>query len=251
MKKILHYLARYKKTLGLFLLLFLVGYYFCLPQKIFNQPVSTVLLDSSGVLLGAKIASDGQWRFPHNKAVPQRFKTALMTFEDKRFEKHLGVDPVALGRAIYYNITRQRRVSGASTLSMQTIRLSRQNPSRTFGEKLWEMLLATRLEFRCSKEEIMAYYASNAPFGGNVVGLDAAAWKYFGRPSNQLSWAESTMLAVLPNSPSLIHLGRNRNRLKTKRDALLDRLWRNRSNGQHYLRTRKARTHSRQAQAVA
>ena len=86
------------------------------------------------------------------------------------------------------------------------------------------MILATRLEWSYSNPVFLAMYASNAPFGGNVVGLDAAAWKYFGRSAQQLSWAESCMLAVLPNSPSLIHLSRNRPRLKKKRDWLLDKL---------------------------
>lgn len=87
------------------------------------------------------------------------------------------------------------------------------------------MVLATRLELRCSKDEILALYASHAPFGGNVVGLESAAWYYFGRSAAQLSWAECAMLAVLPNSPSLIHIRRNRERLREKRNGLLDRIW--------------------------
>ena len=83
---------------------------------------------------------------------------------------------------------------------MQTIRLAR-NESRTFGEKVIEMILATRLEFRASKEEILSMYVSHAPFGGNVVGLNAASWRYFGHSAEDLSWAESAMLAVLPNAP--------------------------------------------------
>ena len=115
-------------------------------------------------------------------------------------------------------------VSGGSTLSMQTIRLSQQNPPRTFWNKALEALKAFRLEVRYSKHEILNLYASHAPFGGNVVGLEAAAWRYFGRSQHQLSWAESAMLAVLPNSPGLIHIGRSRARLKAKRDRLLLRL---------------------------
>jgi penicillin-binding protein 1C len=91
-------------------------------------------------------------------------------------------------------------------------------------EKFKEMILATRLELSHTKDEILKLYAAHAPFGGNVVGLETASWRYFGRNSNELSWAESTMLAVLPNSPALIHPGRNRDELKTKRDRLLHRL---------------------------
>ncbi|MEZ4687584.1 MAG: biosynthetic peptidoglycan transglycosylase [Bacteroidia bacterium] len=145
-------------------------------------------------------------------------------FEDKRFRGHIGVDPLAIARAIRLNVSSGDVVSGGSTLSQQVIRLSRDNPSRTYLEKIWEMILATRLELRYSKDEILALYASYAPFGGNVAGLDAAAWKYYGRPASQLSWAESATLAVLPNAPSLIHPGRNRDALRRKRNFLLDRL---------------------------
>lgn len=156
---------------------------------------------------------------------PRKFRVAITTYEDKRFYRHFGVDPLALGRAVRQNLAAGRITSGASTLTMQTIRLSRGGKPRTFREKFVEMLLATRLELRCSKDEILALYASHAPFGGNVVGLESAAWYYFGRSAAQLSWAECAMLAVLPNSPSLIHIRRNRERLREKRDGLLDRIW--------------------------
>jgi penicillin-binding protein 1C len=107
---------------------------------------------------------------------------------------------------------------------MQVIRLSRKGKPRTIFQKLTELVLATRLELRYSKQEILALYAAHAPFGGNVVGLDAACWRYFGRSPQQLSWGEAALLAVLPNAPSLIHPGRNRGQLKEKRDRLLDKL---------------------------
>ena len=106
---------------------------------------------------------------------------------------------------------------------MQTIRLAR-NESRTFGEKFIEMILATRLEFRASKEKILSMYVSHAPFGGNVVGLDAAAWRYFGHSAEELSWAEAAMLAVLPNAPAMIHLSKSRQSLLNKRNRLLKQL---------------------------
>jgi penicillin-binding protein 1C len=107
---------------------------------------------------------------------------------------------------------------------MQTIRLARDNPRRSYGEKMVEMVMATRLEAGRSKDQILALYASHAPFGSNIVGLDAAAWRYFGHSPQALSWAESATLAVLPNSPALIHPGRNRAALKEKRDRLLRKL---------------------------
>jgi len=104
------------------------------------------------------------------------------------------------------------------------IRLARGASHRNVLEKVIEMILATRLELSYSKEEILALYASHAPFGGNVVGLDAACWRYFGRMPESLSWGEAALMAVLPNAPALIHPGRNRDALKAKRDQLLDKL---------------------------
>lgn len=194
------------------------------PKKMFDDPVCAVLESCDGRLLGARIAADGQWRFPAADTVPEKFAKAIITFEDKRFRWHPGVDPLAIARALRLNARSGEVRSGASTLTMQTIRLSRGNKPRTVGEKLREALLAVRLEAYCSKNRILALYAANAPFGGNVVGLEAAAWRYFGRPADELSWAENAMLAVLPNAPALIHPGSRRDALLAKRNFLLDKL---------------------------
>jgi penicillin-binding protein 1C len=127
-------------------------------------------------------------------------------------------------RALKQNLTSGEVVSGGSTITMQVIRMSRKNPPRTIWQKLIEVTMATRLEASYSKEEILAMYASHAPFGSNVVGIDAASWRFFGRDPDKLSWAESAMLAVLPNAPSLIYPGKNQEKLKAKRDRLLDKL---------------------------
>jgi penicillin-binding protein 1C len=201
-----------------------IAYFFSLPKILFKDPYSLVLEDRSGQLLSAAVAQDGQWRFPEQQQIPSKFQRAIVLYEDKRFFSHWGVDLVALCRAIKQNIQSQKIVSGGSTLTMQTIRLARKNKPRTFFQKAIEIALATRLEFSYSKEEILALYASHAPFGGNVVGLEAACWRYFGRKPDEMSWAEACLLAVLPNNPSLIHLGKNRTRLLSKRDRLLERL---------------------------
>lgn len=195
-----------------------------LPRPLFREPASTVLLGRDGRLLSAKIAADQQWRFPPLDRVPAKFKTAAIQFEDRRFERHWGVDPFAVARALREAVRRRRVTSGASTLSMQVIRLARGNPPRTLLEKIWETFLALGLELTHSKERILALYAAHAPMGGNIVGLEAASWRYFGRAPESLSWAEAGVLAVLPNSPALIHPGRNRDRLRAKRDRLLNRL---------------------------
>ena len=200
-----------------------------IPKPLISKPYSTLLYtaETSGreVLLGARIASDGQWRFPSGSEVPEKFAICLTQYEDKRFWYHPGVDPFALMRAVQLNLTQSRVVSGGSTLTMQLARIARGNQSRTVGQKVIEMLWALYLECSYSKEEILRMYASNAPFGGNVVGIEAAAWRYFGREAKDLSWAEQATLAVLPNSPALIHPGRNREELKQKRDKLLLRLY--------------------------
>ena len=202
----------------------LVGYLFCLPRQLFRAPLSATAAAADGTLLGARISADGQWYFPPSDHVPDKFARCIITYEDKRFRLHGGVDVLSAARALRQNLTRREVVSGASTLTMQVIRLSRPGARRTLPEKLYEMVLATRLEWRYSKRRILLLYASNAPFGGNVVGLEAAAWRYFGRSADDLSWGESAMLAVLPNAPGLIHPGRSRERLLQKRNALLDRL---------------------------
>ena len=224
--KILNFFKRLSVTKKVILcsLAFLVtGYIYCLPRHLFHVPYSTVVTDRNEELLGARIASDGQWRFPPRNTTPEKIKECLITFEDKHFYHHWGVNPFAIGRAFYQNVKNKRIVSGGSTLTMQTIRLAR-NESRTFREKLIEMIWATRLEFRASKEEILSMYISHAPFGGNVVGLDAAAWRYFGHSADDLSWAESAMLAVLPNAPAMIHLSKGRKTLLDKRNRLLKQL---------------------------
>lgn len=202
----------------------LIWYAFCLPNQLFQEPTSTVLVSVEDKLLGAKIAKDGQWRFPINKEVPEKFKTCLILFEDEHFYKHPGFNPVSIVKAIQQNRKAGKIVRGGSTLTQQVIRLSRKNPERTYLEKIKEMILATRLELRVSKEEILSLWANNAPFGGNVVGLEAASWRYFNRSPENLSWAESATLAILPNAPTLIYPGKNQEKLRKKRDRLLKKL---------------------------
>jgi penicillin-binding protein 1C len=134
------------------------------------------------------------------------------------------VDVLAIGRALIQNSKRGKTVSGGSTLTMQVIRLSHGSNDRNAWNKLIEAIQAVRLECTYRKRTILALYASNAPFGSNVVGLDAAAWRYYGRSPAQLSWGEMAALAVLPNAPSAIHPGKNRELLLRKRNALLERL---------------------------
>ncbi len=194
------------------------------PRTLFPEACSTLLYSSERQLLGARIAPDGQWRFPPADSLPDKFVTCLLAYEDKRFYLHPGIDPVAIVRAMRTNLRRGKVVSGGSTITMQLARIARGNRNRTFYEKIVETGYALLLETSRNKKEILNLYASHSPFGGNVVGIEAAAWRYFGRSVSTLSWAENATLAVLPNSPALIHPGRNRERLKAKRDKLLTTL---------------------------
>ena len=129
----------------------LIFYAFCLPRTLFKVPYSVVLEDAQGQLLAAQIAEDGQWRFPTNDSLPNKFVQALLTFEDQRFYRHPGVDMRALGRAMLQNIRNGRVVSGGSTISMQVIRLATGQRKRSVIHKIQEIILATRLELALSK----------------------------------------------------------------------------------------------------
>lgn len=207
----------------LILALAVIGFYFLLPKPLFKVNYSLVLFDEKNNLLQAQIANDGQWRFPQSDSVPDKFKQCLITYEDKRFSYHFGVDFLALARAIKLNFTKQKTISGASTITMQVARMANKG-KRNVWNKVYEMLLAVRIECGFSKNEIINLYAAHAPFGGNVVGLEAASWRYYNRPSHLLTWAEAANLAILPNAPSIIHPSKNRSWLLRKRNQLLDQL---------------------------
>ena len=199
--------------------------FIAIPTPSFKDvPYSTVLEAKNGTLLGARIASDGQWRFPLSTQIPEKFRLSIMHFEDEYFYHHPGINPVSLFKALVQNVKQKKIKRGGSTISMQVVRLSRKNQPRTIPEKLLEMMMALKMEVLNSKEEILQQYIAHAPFGGNVVGLSAASWRYFGRPPHQLSWSECATMAVLPNSPALIYPGKNSELLAKKRDNLLDKL---------------------------
>ncbi len=220
------------KTTKVFLLIFVVlSVLFCfsISSPLFKSNYATLLLDSEGKLLSARIASDGQWRFPQPDSIPDKFKKAIVAYEDKRFFFHQGIDPLSFARAIIQNIKAKRYVSGGSTISMQVIRLSQNIKKRSIPVKIYEMLLALRLELTYSKQEILNLYASHAPYGSNIVGIEAASWRYYGVSPSNLSWGAIATLAVLPNSPSIIYPGKNQEKLLLKRNRLLDKLFKNKT----------------------
>ncbi|MHC5361276.1 penicillin-binding protein 1C [Myroides sp. LJL110] len=199
-----------------------------LPNKLFDSPYSSVILSENQQLLGAKIAQDGQWRFTPMHEVPSKFSKAILAYEDQYFYIHWGINPISILKAIKANLKAKKVVAGASTITQQTIRLHWGNSKRTYSQKILETLQAMRLELTYSKNEILALYASHAPFGGNVVGLPMAAWRYYGLDPEDLSWSQAATLAVLPNAPSLIYPGKNQDILLVKRNKLLLKLYKKR-----------------------
>ena len=129
------------------------------PRTLFPEACSTLLYSSDGQLLGARIAPDGQWRFPPADSLPGKFVTCLLTYEDKRFFRHSGVDPVAIVRAMRINLSRGKVVSGGSTITMQLARIARGNRDRTLYEKMVETGYALLLETAFDKHQILNFYA--------------------------------------------------------------------------------------------
>ncbi len=200
-----------------------IWYAACLPERLFEVPYSTVIESSDGRLLDAHIASDEQWRFPAVDSVPFKYEQCLLQYEDAYFYSHPGFNPISISKALIANLKAGKTVRGGSTITQQVIRMSRRE-NRNYFEKFIELIWSTRLELRDSKKEILELYASHAPYGGNVVGLEMASWRYFGRKPHELSWAESATLAVLPNAPGLIYPGMRQNQLALKRDQVLLKL---------------------------
>jgi len=218
-------LSRRYKLLGIPFLLFAIYLALPLPAPLFPDDYSTVVADADGRLLRVFLNQRQQWHLPPRTdlAVPIKLERAVLCFEDHRFRTHPGVDPLALLRATWQNLSSGRVISGASTLTMQVTRLAQPKP-RTLINKLLEIGQALRVELRYSKEEILRLYLDHAPYGGNIVGYQAAALRYFGKPPEQLTWGEAATLAVLPNAPGLISPLTDTTKLQARRDRLLRRL---------------------------
>jgi penicillin-binding protein 1C len=186
---------------------------------------STLVVDRNGKLLRPFITKDGYWRLPVTSAeVDPRFLQMLITYEDKRFYEHGGVDPWALARAAWQALTAGRIVSGGSTLTMQVARLLEPRPERRLSDKLAEMIRAVQIEQRLSKQQILDLYLTLAPYGGNIEGTRAASLAYFGKEPRRLSTAESALLVALPQAPETRRPDRHPQRAATARNRVIARL---------------------------
>jgi len=224
----LHPVARYSLIVVLWLALFYLA--IPLPHPLFPDDYSLMIADRRGEILQVFLNRRDHWCLAPELApeIPEKLKRAVVMYEDRRFYRHWGVNPGALARALRQNLEQRRVVSGASTLTMQVARLMRPK-RRTYLNKGLEILQALKLEVLYSKEQILKLYLDHAPYGGNIAGFQAAAFRYFGKPPKALTWAEAATLAVLPNAPGLITPVVRPAQLIAKRNSLLAELFRERA----------------------
>ncbi|MBJ2182016.1 peptidoglycan glycosyltransferase PbpC [Pseudomonas veronii] len=194
------------------------------PLPLPKDDLARVVLAEDGTPLWRFADANGVWRYPVQTAeVSPYYLDALLTYEDRWFYQHPGVNPFALARATWQNLTGARVVSGGSTLSMQVARLLDPH-SRTFHGKLRQLWRTAQLEWHLSKAEILNLYLNRAPFGGTLQGVAAASWAYLGKSPAQLTHAEAALLAVLPQAPSRLRPDRHPQRAQEARDKVLRRL---------------------------
>lgn len=215
------------------LLLFLI---FLLLNAIFpiniNKSYATTVVDSNGEILYSFLSKDDKWRmYTQLNEISDDLKKAIIYKEDRLFYYHYGVNPLAISRAFFNNVIKGKRTSGASTITMQVVRLLEPKP-RTYANKLLEMFRATQLEWKLSKAEILQLYLNLVPYGGNIEGVKSAAVLYFNKMPNHLSLAEITALSIIPNRPSSLQIGvhneeieqeRNKWLLRFKKDNIFDK----------------------------
>ncbi|MGO4000629.1 peptidoglycan glycosyltransferase PbpC [Pseudomonas fluorescens] len=194
------------------------------PLPLPKDDLARVVLAEDGTPLWRFADANGVWRYPvRTDEVSPYYLDALLTYEDRWFYQHPGVNPLALGRAAWQNLSGGRVLSGGSTLSMQVARLLDPH-SRTLPGKLRQLWRTGQLEWHLSKEQILNLYLNRAPFGGTLQGVAAASWAYLGKSPRHLTHAEAAMLAVLPQAPSRLRPDRHPERAQIARDKVLRRL---------------------------
>lgn len=184
---------------------------------------SQVVVDNRGKIIGAYLNQDEQWQVKGDGKIPSRLELAVLTFEDREFYNHNGINYLAILRAIKTNIFQRKRI-GASTITMQVAKLYK-NRNRNYINKVLEIIEAKKIENNIGKEEILKLYLNNAPYGGNIIGYRTASLLYFKKEPVNLTWAEGALLAILPNSPGLMNVEKNREILLKKRNTLLKTMY--------------------------
>jgi penicillin-binding protein 1C len=194
------------------------------PLPLPRDDLARVVLAEDGTPLWRFADANGVWRYPVSIGqVSPYYLQALLTYEDRWFYSHPGINPLALTRAVWQNLSDARVVSGGSTLSMQVARLLDPH-SRTLWGKLRQIGRTAQLEWHLSKDQILGIYLNRAPFGGTLQGVAAASWAYLGKSPQNLTRSEAALLAVLPQAPSRLRPDRQPQRAQIARDKVLRRL---------------------------
>ncbi|MEZ4909990.1 MAG: penicillin-binding protein 1C [Saprospiraceae bacterium] len=208
--------------MAFFLILLLI---LLIPIPDYTPAYSRALYSEEGHLLAANVSTEHQWHLPNENPIPEKLELCIRYYEDEYFYYHLGVNPISLIKAIIKNTKEKSVVRGASTIPMQVMRMKNRNVQRNYKNKIFEIAAAVKYSIITSKPAILREWANMAPFGGNTIGAETAALRYYGRSLDKLSLAEYALLAILPNNPSNIHLAKNRTSLKLKRDFLITKLF--------------------------
>ena len=204
----------------LFLCFFTLNLIFPFRPKIEFSPT---ILSHNNELLHSYLTTDEKWRmYTTLDEISPTLRKAIIHKEDQYFYYHFGVNPLAILRAAFNNIVKSKRTSGASTITMQVARML-EPKKRSYGNKIIEIFRAIQLEWQYSKHEILQLYLNLVPYGGNIEGVKAASLIYFEKMPDHLSLAEVTTLAIIPNRPNSLRLGRANDKIIAARNQWLQR----------------------------
>jgi penicillin-binding protein 1C len=206
--------------LGLIVLFFLLNWIFPVPDKI---EYSTIITDNKGVVINSYLTKGQKWRMKTElDEISPLLQKTILAKEDRHFYSHPGVNPLGIIRALFSNIINMRRMSGASTITMQVAKMLEPG-KRNIWNKLREMFRALQLELKYSKKEILQMYLNLVPYGGNIEGVKAASLLYFNKNPDHLSLAEITALSIIPNKPGVMIPGRNNEFIVKERNRWLQK----------------------------
>ena len=201
-------------------LFFILNSLFKLPKP---HPYSTVVTSDKNEVIHAFLSKDDKWRFKiRSDEMHPDLKTAFINKEDKYFYYHPGINFVAIARAAFNNVVQNKKTSGASTITMQVVRLLEPR-DRTYLNKFVELFRALQLEWNYSKEEILELYINYVPYGSNIEGVKAASLLYFQKSPEQLSLAQIVSLTIIPNRPVSLNPQRHADKLMIERNKWLNR----------------------------
>lgn len=219
------YLSIFSIVFFILIFLFSLKIYFSYKPKdlIAKIDYSQVVFDRNNILLSVFLSNEEQWHIKSETEIPDSLKKAVLLYEDKNFYKHSGIDYLRILKSLYNNLSGGKKM-GASTISMQVVKLL-EPKKRTYFNKFIELVKVKKLENTFSKDEILKIYLNNAPYGSNIIGYASAIKLYFNKEIHDLSHAEAALLAILPNSPGILNLKKNNDKLLEKRNFLLKRMF--------------------------